>query len=80
MNYIYIVAPSYSIAHYYAGKLGINYRLVKAFADRFDINGFRGLDKITITVINHYECNKELLDCVSILSTTRNIKLEFENV
>ena len=80
MDYKYIVAPSRRIAHYYAGKIGVNHRLVRSFSDRCDIHNLRGLDRITITVVNHYECEQEILDFLSILSTTKSIKLEFENV
>ena len=80
MDYKYIVAPSHRIAHYYAGKIGVNHRLVRSFSDRFDIQNLRGLDRITITVVNRYQCEQEILDFLSILSTTKSIKLEFENV
>lgn len=80
MDYKYIVAPSRRIAHYYAGKIGVSHRLVRSFSDRFDIHNLRGLDRITVTVVNHYECEQEILDFLSILSITRNIKLEYVNV
>lgn len=78
MNYKYIVAPSHSPL--LCWKIGVNHRLARSFSDRFDISNLRGLGLITVTVVNHYECEQEILDFLSILSTTRNIKLEFENV
>ena len=80
MHFKYIVAPTQNIAHYYAGKIGLSHRLVKAFADRHDIDRLRGISNLTILILNHYDCNEELLSFISILSTKANIKLEFENV
>lgn len=76
----YVVAPTANIANYYAGKIGVNYRLVNVFCEGRDCNKLRGLKGITIIVLNHYDCDRELLDFIAVLSTTAKIKLEFENV